>query len=156
MTWPCGSRNNLSKNNPKKPPMNLPASKMSQKPPSLQLNGSRALEQFLSRYQGACLFVTHDRYFLDRISNRIVEIRRGKCDSYQGNYTDFLLSRAERDLAEARNEHKRQRFLKRELEWVRRGPKARTTKAKDRMDRYFEIADQEAPEEELDVDLIIP
>ncbi len=114
------------------------------------------LEQFLSRYQGACLFVTHDRYFLDRISNRIVEIRRGKCDSYQGNYTDFLLSRAERDLAEARNEHKRQRFLKRELEWVRRGPKARTTKAKDRMDRYFEIADQEAPEEELDVDLIIP
>jgi len=114
------------------------------------------LETFLSRYHGACLFVTHDRYFLDRISNRIVEIRRGKCDSYQGNYTEYLLSRAERDMAEARNEHKRQRFLKRELEWVRRGPKARTTKAKDRMDRYFEIADQEAPEEELDVDLIIP
>ncbi|MGB0991407.1 MAG: ABC-F family ATP-binding cassette domain-containing protein [Akkermansiaceae bacterium] len=114
------------------------------------------LETFLGRYNGTCVFVTHDRYFLDRISNRIVEIRRGKCDSYQGNYTDFLLSRAERDLAEARNEHKRQRFLKRELEWVRRGPKARTTKAKDRMDRYFEIADQEAPEEELDVDLIIP
>lgn len=114
------------------------------------------LEQFLARYQGACLFVTHDRYFLDRIANRIVEIRRGKCDSYQGNYTDYLLSRAERDMAEARNEHKRQRFLTRELEWVRRGPKARTTKAKDRMDRYFEIADQEAPEEELDVDLIIP
>jgi ATP-binding cassette subfamily F protein uup len=114
------------------------------------------LETFLSRYQGACLFVTHDRYFLDRIANRIVEIRRGKCDTYQGNYTDYLLSRAERDMAEARNEHKRQRFLKRELEWVRRGPKARTTKAKDRMDRYFEIADQEAPEEELDVDLIIP
>jgi len=114
------------------------------------------LETFLSRYTGACLFVTHDRYFLDRIANRIVEIRRGKCDSYQGNYTEYLLSRAERDMAEARNEHKRQRFLKRELEWVRRGPKARTTKAKDRMDRYFEIADQEAPEEELDVDLIIP
>jgi len=114
------------------------------------------LEQFLSRYRGACLFVTHDRYFLDRIANRIVEIRRGKCDTYQGNYTDYLLSRAERDMAEAQNEHKRQRFLKRELEWVRRGPKARTTKAKDRMDRYFEMADQEAPEQELDVDLIIP
>ena len=114
------------------------------------------LEQFLSRYNGTCLFVTHDRYFLDRIANRIVEIRRGKCDSYQGNYTEYLVSRAERDMAEARNEHKRQRFLSRELEWVRRGPKARTTKAKDRMDRYFEIADQEAPEEELDVDLIIP
>lgn len=114
------------------------------------------LEQFLSRYSGTCLFVTHDRYFLDRIANRIVEIRRGKCDSYQGNYTEYLISRAERDMAESRNEHKRQRFLSRELEWVRRGPKARTTKAKDRMDRYFEIADQEAPEEELDVDLIIP
>ncbi len=114
------------------------------------------LETFLSRYQGTCLFVTHDRYFLDRIATKIVEIRRGKCDTYQGNYTDFLLSRAERDMAEARNEHKRQRFLKRELDWVRRGPKARTTKAKDRMDRYFEIAGQEAPEEELDVDLIIP
>ncbi|MBK1829150.1 ATP-binding cassette domain-containing protein [Verrucomicrobiaceae bacterium R5-34] len=114
------------------------------------------LEQFLSRYNGTCLFVTHDRYFLDRIATRIVEIRRGKCDSYQGNYTEYLVSRAERDMAEARNEHKRQRFLSRELEWVRRGPKARTTKAKDRMDRYFEIADQEAPEQELDVDLIIP
>ena len=114
------------------------------------------LEQFLSRYNGTCLFVTHDRYFLDRIATRIVEIRRGKCDSYQGNYTEYLISRAERDMAEARNEHKRQRFLSRELEWVRRGPKARTTKAKDRMDRYFEVADQEAPEEELDVDLIIP
>lgn len=114
------------------------------------------LENFLARYTGTCLFVTHDRYFLDRIATRIVEIRRGKCDSYQGNYTDYLLARAERDLAESRNEHKRQRFLSRELEWVRRGPKARTTKAKDRMDRYFEIADQEAPEQELDVDLIIP
>ncbi len=114
------------------------------------------LEKFLARYTGTCLFVTHDRYFLDRIATRIVEIRHGKCDSYQGNYTDYLLARAERDLAEARNEHKRQRFLSRELEWVRRGPKARTTKAKDRMDRYFEIADQKAPEQELDVDLVIP
>ena len=114
------------------------------------------LETFLSRYQGTCLFVTHDRYFLDRIATKIVEIRRGKCDTYQGNYTDFLIARAERDTAEARNEHKRQRFLKRELDWVRRGPKARTTKAKDRLDRYFKMADQKAPEEEFDVDLIIP
>ena len=114
------------------------------------------LETFLSRYQGTCLFVTHDRYFLDRIATKIVEIRRGKCDTYQGNYTDFMIARAERDLSEARNEHKRQRFLSRELEWVRRGPKARSTKAKDRMDRYFEVKDQEAPEQELDIDLIIP
>ena len=114
------------------------------------------LETFLSRYHGTCLFVTHDRYFLDRIATKVIEIRRGKCDTYQGNYTDFLLARAERDVSEARNEHKRQRFLKSELEWVRRGPKARSTKAKDRMDRYFEVADQEAPEQELDIDLIIP
>lgn len=114
------------------------------------------LEQFLARYQGTCLFVTHDRYFLDRIANRIIEIRRGKCDSYDGNYTDFLLARAERDLAEAHNEHKRQRFLSRELDWVRRRPKARTSKSRNRIDKYFEIANQDAPEEELDVDLIIP
>lgn len=114
------------------------------------------LEQFLARYNGTCLFVTHDRYFLDRIANRIVEIRRGKCDSYEGNYTDFLVSRAERDLAEARNEHKRQRFLTRELDWVRRRPKARTSKSRNRIDNYFEIAAREAPEQELDVDLVIP
>lgn len=114
------------------------------------------LETFLSRYHGTCLFVTHDRYFLDRIATKVIEIRRGKCDTYQGNYTDFLIARAERDMSEARNEHKRQRFLKSELEWVRKGPKARSTKAKDRMDRYFETAEQEAPEEELDIDLIIP
>ncbi|MGJ8676429.1 MAG: ABC-F family ATP-binding cassette domain-containing protein [Akkermansiaceae bacterium] len=114
------------------------------------------LETFLSRYSGTCLFVTHDRYFLDRIATKIVEIRRGKCDTYQGNYTDYLLSRAERDMAESRNEHKRQRFLSKEIEWVRRGPKARSTKAKDRMDRYFEIADQDAPEQEMDIDLVIP
>lgn len=114
------------------------------------------LEQFLSRYTGTCLFVTHDRYFLDRIATRIVEIARGKCTSYQGNYTDYMLTRAERMQQEAVNEHKRQRFLKKELEWVRRRPSARRTKSRDRMDKYFEVADQEAPEKEVDIDLIIP
>jgi|TARA_B110000908_G_scaffold66164_1_gene80129 ATP-binding cassette subfamily F protein uup len=114
------------------------------------------LEVFLSRYTGCCLFVTHDRYFLDRIANRIVEISGGKCVSYEGNYTEYMITRAERMEAEAVNEHKRQRFLKKELEWVRRRPSARRTKSRDRMDKYFEIADQEAPEEELDIDLIIP
>ena len=114
------------------------------------------LETFLSRYNGTCLFVTHDRYFLDRIATRIVEISRGKCIAYDGNYTDYLVSRAERMAQEAVNEHKRQRFLKKELEWVRRRPSARRTKSRDRMDKYFEIADQEAPEKEVDVDLIIP
>jgi len=114
------------------------------------------LEVFLSRYTGCCLFVTHDRYFLDRIANRIVEISGGKCVSYEGNYTEYMITRAERMEAEAVNEHKRQRFLKKELEWVRRRPSARRTKSRDRMDKYFEVADQEAPEEELDIDLIIP
>lgn len=114
------------------------------------------LETFLGRYSGTCLFVTHDRYFLDRIANRIVEISGGKCIAYDGNYTDYLVSRAERMAIEATNEHKRQRFLKKELEWVRRRPSARRTKSRDRMDKYFEIKDQEAPEQELDVELIIP
>ncbi len=114
------------------------------------------LETFLSRYTGCCLFVTHDRYFLDRIANRIVEISGGKCIAYEGNYTDYMITRAERMEAEAVNEHKRQRFLKKELEWVRRRPSARRTKSRDRMDKYFEIKDQEAPEQELDIELIIP
>lgn len=114
------------------------------------------LEVFLSRYTGTCLFVTHDRYFLDRIATKIVEIARGVCTSYQGNYTDYMITRATRMEQEAVNEHKRQRFLKKELEWVRRSPSARRTKSRDRIDKYFEAADQEAPEEELDIDLIIP
>lgn len=114
------------------------------------------LEQFLARYNGTCLFVTHDRYFLDRIATQIVEISRGQCHTYKGNYTEYLLERAERLEAEARNEHKRQRFLKKELEWVRKSPSARRSKSKDRIDRFFEVKAQEAPEKELDVDLIIP
>ncbi|GAA5494013.1 energy-dependent translational throttle protein EttA [Rubritalea halochordaticola] len=114
------------------------------------------LEIYLSRYTGTCLFVTHDRYFLDRIATKIVEIARGKCIAYDGNYTDYLVSRAERMAIEATNEHKRQRFLKKELEWVRRRPSARRTKSRDRLDKYFEIADQAPPEKEIDVDLIIP
>ena len=114
------------------------------------------LEQFLARYQGTCLFVTHDRYFLDRVATRIIELSRGQFQTYEGNYTDYLLARAQRQSVEEMQERKRQKFLKRELEWVRRGPKARRTKSVDRIDRYFEMAAQEAPEQELDVDLIIP
>jgi ATP-binding cassette subfamily F protein uup len=114
------------------------------------------LEDFLRRYPGACLFVTHDRYFLDRIATRIVELSRGKFIGYEGNYTDYLAARAERKASEDLQEHKRQRFLQRELEWVRRGPKARRTKSRDRIDRYYQIAEQDGPEKELDVELLIP
>ncbi len=114
------------------------------------------LEDFLARYSGTCLFVTHDRYFLDRIATRVVELSQGKFYSYAGNYTDYLLARAERQAVEEMQENKRQKFLKRELAWVRKAPRARRTKSVDRVERYFEMAAQEAPEAELEVDLIIP
>jgi ATP-binding cassette subfamily F protein uup len=114
------------------------------------------LEDFLARYAGTCLFVTHDRYFLDRVATRIVELSRGEFTSYDGNYTDYLLVRAQRQAVEEAQEHQRQKFLKRELQWVRKAPRARRTKSVDRVERYFEMAAQEAPEAELDVELIIP
>ena len=114
------------------------------------------LEDFLARYSGTCLFVTHDRYFLDRIATRVVELSRGKFYNYAGNYTDYLLARAERQAVEEMQEDKRQKFLKRELEWVRKAPRARRTKSVDRVERYFEMAAQDGPEAALDVDLIIP
>jgi ATP-binding cassette subfamily F protein uup len=114
------------------------------------------LEDFLARYAGTCLFVTHDRYFLDRVPTRIVELSHGQFDSYEGNYTDFLLARAARQAGEELQERKRQKFLKRELDWVRRSPSARRTKSINRVEQYFELAAQEAPSPELDIELIIP
>ncbi len=114
------------------------------------------IENFLSTYKGTCLFVTHDRYFLDRIANRIVELSEGQFISHSGNYTDYLLKKAERQTIKEVEEKKRQNFLRRELEWVVRGPKARRTKAKSRLDTYYEVADQKNMEVELNVDLVIP
>jgi ABC transport system ATP-binding/permease protein len=114
------------------------------------------LEDFLVRYSGTCLFVTHDRYFLDRVASTIVELSRGKFHRYQGNYTDFLLARAARQVVEELQEKQRQKFLKRELEWVRRSPSARRTKSINRVEQYFELAARAAPEPELDVELIVP
>jgi ATPase subunit of ABC transporter with duplicated ATPase domains len=114
------------------------------------------IENFLAGYSGTCIFVTHDRYFLDRIANRIVELNNGKFYSHKGNYTDYLINKAERQAIEEVEEKKRQNFLKRELDWVRRGPKARTTKSKSRLDNYYEIESQKNLEVELDVDLVIP
>lgn len=114
------------------------------------------LAGFLESYPGAFLLVTHDRYFLDRVTNTIVELADGTVYSYTGNYTDYLLAKAEREAAAEVSEHKRQMFLRREIEWVRRGPKAQTTKSKARWDRYFEVADQKAVELDKDVELVIP
>lgn len=114
------------------------------------------IENFLAGYKGACIFVTHDRYFLDRIANRIVELSNGTFFSHQGNYTDYLLNKAERDALKDVAERKRQGFLRNELDWVMRGPRARRTKAKSRLDKYYEIAEQRPPDKDLDIDLIIP
>ncbi|HWB60124.1 MAG TPA: ABC-F family ATP-binding cassette domain-containing protein [Chthoniobacteraceae bacterium] len=114
------------------------------------------LEDFLKKYPGAVLFVTHDRYFLDRISTRIVEVARGKIFTHEGNYTDYLLAKAERMAIEEQQERGRQKFLKKELEWIRRRPSAQRTKSRDRVDRFYETAAIAAPEKELDVELVIP
>ncbi len=114
------------------------------------------LEDFLSTYNGTCIFVTHDRYFLDRIANRIVELSNGSFYSHPGNYTAYLINRSERQAIKEVEERKRQLFLKRELEWIRRGPKARQTKAKSRIDNFNEVASLKNDEVDLDVDLIIP
>ncbi len=114
------------------------------------------LEDFLEHYPGACLFVTHDRYFLDRVATRMVELLRGDFICYDGTYNDYLLAKAQRESVEEGQEHRRQKFLKRELEWVRRKPSARRTKSVDRVKRYFEMSAEEAPEQELDVEMIIP
>lgn len=114
------------------------------------------IEDFLASYSGTCIFVTHDRYFLDRIANRIVELSSGNFISHQGNYTAYLINKAERQKLLEIEERKRQNFLKRELEWIRTGPKARRTKAKSRIDNFYEVASNSNFEPELEVDLIIP
>lgn len=114
------------------------------------------IENFLSQYNGTCIFVTHDRYFLDRIANRIVELANGVFYSHQGNYTEYLINKSERLAIKEVEERKRQSFLKRELEWVRRGPRARRTKSKSRLDSFYELAEQKNDEVELDLELIIP
>ncbi|MGD1046578.1 MAG: ABC-F family ATP-binding cassette domain-containing protein [Bacteroidota bacterium] len=114
------------------------------------------IEKYLENYSGACLFVTHDRYFLDSIANRIVELVNGECYSHDGNYDDFLIDKAEREMQLESEEKKRASFLRRELAWVRRGARARRTKVKSRLNAYFEAADQKGPADEAEVELIIP
>src|SRR5208282_4541823 len=111
---------------------------------------------FLENFHGAFLVVTHDRYFLDRVVNRIVELCDGKFFGHAGNYTDYLLDKAERQAADASIEHKRQMFLKKELAWVRQGARAQRSKQKNRFERYYETAAQEAAAVEEDMELVIP
>lgn len=114
------------------------------------------LEGFLRSFAGAVIFVTHDRYFLDEIATRIIEIDNGRAFSHPGNYTAYLESKAIRQSIAEQTENRRQRFLREELQWVRAGVKARTTKSRHRLDQYYAIAGQEAPPEEREMDLLIP
>ncbi len=101
------------------------------------------LEEFLKSRKGGLLVSTHDRYFLDAISNGILELDRGKFFRYEGNYEKFMMEKNEREEREAATEEKRRQFLKREIEWVRRGALARTTKQKARLERYEKLAAME-------------
>jgi ATP-binding cassette subfamily F protein uup len=112
--------------------------------------------EFLENFGGSFLVVTHDRYFLDRVATSILELCDGQFFSHAGNYTDYLLDKAERQEADAVIEHKRQMFLKKELAWVRQGPRAQRSKQKDRFERYYDEAAKDGPVIEEDVELCIP
>jgi len=103
------------------------------------------LEKYLQHRNGALLMVTHDRYFLDRVTNRIVELDNGNLYCYQGNYSYFLEKKMEREASEASTEQKRQTLYKKELEWIKRGAKARTTKQKARIDRFEKLKEEQGP-----------
>ena len=111
------------------------------------------LEEYLNSRKGALIMITHDRYFLDRVSNRIVELDRGKLYTYEGNYTAFLEKKMERIEIEEAQEEKRQSLIKKELKWVKRGAKARTTKQKARLQRFDELVNQEYVKRETDVEM---
>ena len=114
------------------------------------------MAQYLKKFRGAFLVATHDRYFLDEICNHIVELQAGRFHTHKGNYSDYLESNLARMENEQATELKRKRFLRRELDWIRRGPKARTTKAKFRVDKFHSIKNTQGSDKELSMDLIIP
>ncbi len=103
------------------------------------------LEEYLKKSRQTIVMVTHDRYFLDSVCNRIVEVDKGKIYSYDENYSGFLQRKAEREDSERASERKRQAILKTELAWVMRGARARTTKQKSRLQRYEELKNRKAP-----------
>jgi ATP-binding cassette subfamily F protein uup len=100
------------------------------------------LETYLSRYPGALLLVTHDRYFLDRVTNRMLEVEPGRVTKYTGNYTRYLELKEEQAAREDATERARQNLARRELAWLRRGAKARTSKAKYRVERAWELQEK--------------
>ncbi|OAB32882.1 ABC-F family ATP-binding cassette domain-containing protein [Paenibacillus glacialis] len=113
------------------------------------------LEQYLQKRRGALLMITHDRYFLDRVANVMLELDYGRLFRYQANYSAFLELKADREDREASTEHKRQNLLRSELAWMRKGPKARSTKQKARIDRYEELKDQQVVQRAGSMDMSV-
>ena len=112
----------------------------------LDMDMAAWLEDYLIRFRGGVILITHDRYFLDRVTNRIVELEDGTLYSYEANYGRYLELKAERLEMAAASERKRQSILRREAQWIMRGARARGTKSRDRIERYEALRDQEAPE----------
>lgn len=111
------------------------------------------LQNYLKRYRGALLLITHDRYFLDRVTNRIIEIDRGDLYAYSGNYAYYLEKKAEAEESALSTQRKHRGVLRRELEWLKRGPKARSTKQKARIERIREMQAQEFKKAQGKVDI---
>jgi ATP-binding cassette subfamily F protein uup len=114
------------------------------------------LQDYLNRFRGALLLITHDRYFLDRVTNRIVEIDRGDLYSYSGNYSYYLEKKALSEESAVSSQRKHQGVLRRELEWLKRGPKARSTKQKARIERIRDMQAQEFKQVQGKVDIATP
>lgn len=111
------------------------------------------LQSYLNRYRGAILLITHDRYFLDRVTNRIIEIDRGDIYTYAGNYSYYLEKKALAEESAISSQRKHQGVLRRELEWLKRGPKARSTKQKARIDRVHDMQATEFKQAQGKVDI---
>ncbi len=122
----------------------------------LDVSAIEWIEEFLNSSSTATLFVTHDRCFLDRIATRIVELDHGKLYSYTGSYADFLAAKADREMREDIFEAKRQSFLRSEIDWVRRSPKARLKRNMGRVKRFEEISAIAKPVRDGDMELLIP
>lgn len=113
------------------------------------------LEDYLKRYSGALLLVTHDRYFLDRVTNRVFEIDRGAVQSFAGNYAYYLEKKEEQETLRAGEEHKREQLIKKELAWLRTGAKARTRKSKHRINAAYELMAQPKEKAKTAIDIAV-
>ncbi|MGL4619943.1 ABC-F family ATP-binding cassette domain-containing protein [Chroococcidiopsis sp.] len=114
------------------------------------------LQSYLTRFRGALLLITHDRYFLDRVTNRIIEIDRGDLYTYSGSYAYYLEKKAEAEESAVSSQRKHAGVLRRELEWLKRGPKARSTKQKARIDRIYEMQAREFKQVQGKVEISTP